>query len=98
MAVLISQDDNASINGLAGQLSNFYFYPIRNECAINREKLYWSINPLKYIIFMAESYQIKAFVKTYGCAPLNGVGSKLSKQLNRVRKNYPVGKRISGID
>jgi hypothetical protein len=57
-----------------------------------------SIKQLKYIIFMAESYQIKAFVKTYGCAPLNGVGSKLSKQLNRVRKNYPVGKRISGID
>jgi hypothetical protein len=97
MAVLISIDGKASINGLAGQLSNFYFC-MSNECAINRVKLYWSINSLKYIIFMAESYQIKAFVKTYGCAPLNGVGSKLSKQLNRVRKNYPVGKRISGID
>jgi hypothetical protein len=98
MRGLIPQDGKASINGLAGQLSNFYFYPMSNECAINREKLYWSINSLKYMIFMAESYQIKAFVKTYGCAPLNGVGSKLSRQLYAVRKKYPVRKRISGLD
>jgi hypothetical protein len=97
MAVLISIDGKASINGLAGQLSNFYFC-MSNECAINREKLYWSINSLKYIIFMAESYQIKAFVKTYGCAPLNGIGSKLSRQLYAVRKKYPVRKKNSGLD
>ncbi len=57
-----------------------------------------SIKPLKYIIFMAESYQIKAFVKTYGYAPLNDIGSKLSRQLYAVRKKYPVRKRISELD
>jgi hypothetical protein len=56
------------------------------------------IKLLKYIIFMAESYQIKAVVKTNGCAPLNGIGSKLSRPLTKVRKNYPAIKRISGID
>jgi hypothetical protein len=34
-----------------------------NECAISQEKLNWPINPLKYIIIMSESYQIKAFAK-----------------------------------
>jgi len=56
------------------------------------------IKLLKYIIFMAESYQIKAFVKTNGCAPLNETGSNLSRQLTKVRKNYPDRKRIFGLD
>ena len=47
---------------------------------------------------MAESYQIKAFAKTCSCAPLNGIGSKLSSQLTKLRKNYPVRKRIFGLD
>ena len=63
MAVLISKGDNARIIGLAGQLLNFYSCTMSNECAISREKLHWSINSLKYIIFMAESFQIIALAK-----------------------------------
>jgi len=38
MAVLMTQDDNASIERAAGGLSNYYLYTMSNDCAISRKK------------------------------------------------------------
>jgi len=46
MAVLMTQDDNASIERAAGGLSNYYLYTMSNDCAISRKKMTRSINSL----------------------------------------------------
>jgi hypothetical protein len=61
MVVLILQDDIASIKSVSRAIIKLYSYAISNDCAISQEKLFWSINQLKYIRFMAESHQAKVF-------------------------------------
>ena len=86
----MTQDDNASIERPAGGLSNYYFYTMSNDCAISRKKMTRSINSLTLLALIAESYKRKAYKNPHIGPSLRKTGSKLSRELSKACKNYPI--------